>query len=150
VVAIPFRPLGLALLAPAGHPLLRVKELTLEKIAAHPVIAQSASRPQGGGVARKFAEAGLEVDMPVDALDADVTKTYVSAGLGVGIIPAFTYSAARDRGLRARDVSHLFDASETVVLLKRDSHLPDYTYAFLEMLDATLERRRLQGLVFGS
>lgn len=150
VVAIPFRTLGLALLAPAGHPLLRVKQLTLEKIAAYPIVAQSPSRPQGAGVLKKFLEAGLQVDSRVDALDADVTKTYVAAGLGVGIIPAFTYSAVRDRGLRSRDVSHLFDASEAAVLLKRDSHLPDYTYAFLEMLDPALERRRLQGLVFGS
>ena len=70
---------------------------------------QHSSRPQGARILRKFQQAGFDVNIVVQALDADVVKTYVAAGLGIGIIPAFTYSAREDRGLRVRDVGHLFD-----------------------------------------
>lgn len=150
VISIPFQASRQVLVAPAGHPLLKARQLTLEQIARHPVIAQSPARPQGARILGKFAEAGLDVHLPVEALDADVMKTYVGAGLGVSIIPAFSYSAQRDRGLRVRDAGHLFDAVVSAILLKRESHLPDYVYAFLERLDATLDRRRVEALVFGA
>ena len=83
----------------------------------------------------------------MQAIDADVAKTYVAAGLGIGIIPAFTYSARHDRGLRVRDVGHLFDPAVSAVLLRRHSHLQRYIYAFLEHLDPSLEHRRVEQLV---
>ena len=72
------------------------------------------------------------------------------AGLGVAIIPSFAHSPRKDSRLRIRDVSHLFEASVASVLLKRDSHQPDYVYRFLHLVDASLERRRVEGLIFGS
>jgi DNA-binding transcriptional LysR family regulator len=149
VVSIPFRTLDIALLAPAGHPLLRVKHLSLEKIAAYAFVAPNTLRPQGARIMKKFMEAGLEVNPIVEAPDAEVVKACVGAGLGVALIPAFTFNARRDRGLGIRDASNLFDASVATVLLKREAHLPAYVLAFLEMLDPALERRRVEGIVFG-
>ena len=150
VVSVPFQTLELGLVAPAAHALLRVRELTLEKIAGYPMITQHVERAQGERVARKFADAGLTINARVESLDTDVIKTYVAAGLGVAIIPKFAYDAAADRKLRVRDASHLFEASVAAVVLKRDSHLADYVYTFLETLDATLVRRRIEAMVFGA
>ncbi|MEM5318289.1 LysR substrate-binding domain-containing protein [Paraburkholderia sp. JHI869] len=149
LVAIPFRTLDLALLAPARHPLLRLKQLTLESIATYPLIAQNTSRPQGARVMRTFFEAGLDPKPVVEAPDAEVVKAFVTAGIGVAIIPAFTFDARRDTGLRIRDASNLFGASVAAIFLKRDAHLPAYAFQFLEMLDPTLERRRIEGMIFG-
>ena len=148
IVAVPFRTSHRALVMPVGHPLLKQKNLTLEKLAPYPLIVQHSSRPQGARILRKFQQAGFDVNIVVQALDADVVKTYVAAGLGIGIIPAFTYSAREDRGLRVRDVGHLFDDAVSAVLLRRQSHLPHYVYAFVENLDPALEHRRLETLVF--
>jgi DNA-binding transcriptional LysR family regulator len=148
IVAIPFQAMRQVAVVPAGHPLLRVKELTLEKLAAYPIVTQSRSRPIGARIVRTFEEAGLEVDLRVEALDSDVMKTYVAAGLGIAIIPAIAYSRQTDRGLRALDVHHLFEPTVSAVLLKRDSHLPRYVYTFLEKLDATLEKHRVEELIF--
>ncbi len=98
---------------------------------------------------RKFQDAGLELNVSVQALDADVAKTYVEAGLGVGIIPDYTYSPRKDRGLRMRNASHLFEPAISAVLLRRQSQLPKYVYQFLSELDASLEPSALQALVFG-
>jgi len=150
VVAVPFRTQELVLLTPVGHPLLRVRELTVERIAAYPLIAQNPSRPQGAGILRRFQEAGVEVRLAVDAPDADVVKSYVRAGLGVAVIPSMAFSPRDDRTLRIRDASHLFDPSVVAVLLKRGSHVPDYVYAFLELLDPALQRRGMDAVVFGA
>ncbi len=148
VVAIPFHSSRQVLVAPAGHPLLKGKALTLERLAAFPIIVQSPTRPQGARIVGKFQQAGLSVNLAVEAMDADVMKTYVAAGLGIAIIPALCYSAQRDRELKIRDADHLFEPAVSALLLKRDSHLPHYVYAFLEMLDAALDRQRLEELVF--
>jgi LysR family cys regulon transcriptional activator len=147
VVTIPFLTSQRVVVTPVGHPLLKERALTLEKLAAYPIIVPNSSRPQGGRIVRKFHEAGLEVNVAVQAIDADVMKTYVTAGLGIGILPAFSYSARQDRGLRMRAAGHLFDPAVSAVLLRRGSHMQQYIYGFLENLDPVLERRRLEALV---
>jgi DNA-binding transcriptional LysR family regulator len=148
VIAIPFLTAHRVLVAPAGHPLLKAKNLTLEKIAAYPLIISHSPRPEGARIVRKFQQAGVEANIVVQALDTDVIKAYVIGGVGVGIIPAFSYSSREDRGLRVRDVGHLFEDSVSAVLLRRQSHLQRYVYTFLENLDPALDRRRLEELVF--
>jgi LysR family cys regulon transcriptional activator len=147
-VAAPFLTSPRVLIAPPGHALLKEKELTLEKIAAHPLIVSHSARPGGSRILQRLDQAGLEATVAVQALDSDVIKTYVAAGLGIGIIPAFGYSQQRDRTLRARDVGHLFEPAVSVVVLRRQSLLQRYVYQFLEELDPALERRRIEELVF--
>jgi LysR family cys regulon transcriptional activator len=147
-VAIPFLTSQRVLVAPAGHPLLKEEELTLAKIAEHPLIVSHSARPGGSRILQRLEEAGLEANVVVQALDPDVIKTYVVAGLGIGIIPAFGFAPHRDRALRARDVGHLFEPAVSVVVLRRHSLLQKYVYQFLEELEPSLERRRLDELVF--
>jgi LysR family cys regulon transcriptional activator len=148
VLAVPFLTTHRVLVMPTGHPLLKEKTLTLEKISAFPLIIQHSIRPEGARIVRRFQEAGLDVNVVVYALDSDVIKAYVGAGLGIGVIPAFSHTPEKDRGLRVRDAGHLFDDSVSVVLLRRRSHLPRYVYAFLESLDASLDQHRLDSLIF--
>lgn len=146
VVAAPFLTSARTLVAPAGHPILKERRLTLERVAAHPLIIQHSQRPLGARIVRTFEEAGLAVQVVMQAIDPDVVKTYVAAGLGVGIVPAFSFSARRDRGLRARDVGHLFEPAVSAVLLRRRALVPRYVYAFLERVDPSLDRTRLEKL----
>lgn len=147
-IAVPFLSSSRLLVTPPGHPLLKAKALTLEALAPYPLILHRSSRPGGPRIERQFREAGLQAHVAVQALDADVIKTYVAAGLGVGIIPAFSFHPGQDRGLRARDVAHLFNPAVSMVVLRRHSHLPKFIYQFLAELEPSLERQRLEQLVF--
>ncbi|PMS30107.1 LysR family cys regulon transcriptional activator [Trinickia symbiotica] len=147
VVAVPFMTTLRLVVASAGHPLLQEAELTLERLAAYPLIVPQSARPQGAYIVSRFRQAGLEVNPIVQAYDVDVTKTYVAAGLGVGIIPAFCFSAEKDAGLEVRDVGHLFEPVTSVVLARRHGHLSPYVYVFLQAIDVSLERRRLETLI---
>jgi LysR family transcriptional regulator, cys regulon transcriptional activator len=144
VVAVPFLTSPRVVVTPAGHSLLALSTLTLEALAEYRIIVPHSPRPEGGRILRKFEAAGLEPDLAVQALDADVVKTYVEAGIGVGIVPAFCYSAERDSGLHAKDAGHLFDPAITVVLLRRRSYLPVYIHSFLEDLSPELQRGQLE------
>ena len=71
--------------------------------------------------------------MALTAIDADVIKTYVELGLGVGIVAYMAFDPERDRGLRAIDASHLFEPSTTHMGIRKNTYLRGYMYDFIEM-----------------
>jgi LysR family cys regulon transcriptional activator len=84
------------------------------------------------------------------ALDADVIKTYVELGLGVGIMAAMAFNAKRDRGLQALDASHLFESSTTRLGIKRGAYLRRYAYEFIELFAPHLPRSIVEPVVMGA
>jgi LysR family cys regulon transcriptional activator len=79
-------------------------------------------------------------NVALTAIDADVIKTYVELGLGVGILAMMAFDPKRDRGLRAIDASHLFEPSVTRIGIRRHTYLRAYLYDFIEMFAPHLTR----------
>ena len=77
-------------------------------------------------------------------MDADVIKTYVDLGLGVGIVAAIAYDEERDRHLAAIDGRHLFADNMTRLAVRRDAYLRDYVYAFISTFAAPLTRAAVE------
>jgi LysR family cys regulon transcriptional activator len=125
-------------LTPARHPLLRVKQLTLEKLAAYPLITYDFSFIARSKIVRAFEAKGLS------AIDADVIKTYVEFGLGIAVVPRMAFDAKRDRGLRAIDANHLFEPNTIHIGIRQNHYLRAYTYAFIEMFAGHLTRVRVE------
>ncbi len=128
-------------IAPHGHPVFACGLLTLEKIIAYPLITYDFSITGGSLVNRVFSEAGLEPNIVLTAIDADVIKTYVNLGLGIGLLASLAYDAGRDEHLGMIDASHLFPASTTYLGLRRDAYLRGYLYAFIELLAPQFDRQ---------
>src|SRR5262252_6683504 len=118
---------------PQGHPLSKMKLLTLEELARYPLITYSPEFTGRSHIDQAFASKGLKMDLVLTAIDADVIKTYVELGLGVGVIAAMAYDAKRDARLRAIDAGHLFHDNTTRLAIKRAAYLRRYTYAFIQM-----------------
>ena len=85
-----------------------------------------------------FARAGVVPDIAISALDADVIKSYVELGLGVGIIAAMAFDAERDTKLRRLDSSHLFERNTSSLGIRRGRYLRGYVYRFIELCSPTL------------
>ncbi len=119
---------------PHGHPLLTEGLLTLEKLAAYPLITYDFGFTGGTLVSKVFADAGLSPNVVLTAIDADVIKTYVSLGLGVGLLAKMAYDAERDAHLAMIDVSHLFPDSTTYLGVRKDAFLRGYMYGFIELI----------------
>jgi LysR family cys regulon transcriptional activator len=84
------------------------------------------------------------------AFDADVIKTYVELGLGVGIMASMAFNAKRDQGLKALDASHLFESSTTRLGIKRGAYLRRYAYEFIEFFAPHLPRSIVEPAVMGA
>jgi len=129
------------IITPQGHPLLSDLPLTLEKIAQYPLITYNIAFSGSAVVKRVFNQAGLEPNIVLTAIDADVIKTYVNLGLGIGILADMAFDPERDLNLCMLDASHLFPASTTYLGLRRDAFLRDYVYDFIQILVPELNRK---------
>jgi LysR family cys regulon transcriptional activator len=118
---------------PSGHPLTKVKPLTLEAIAQYPIVTYDPTFAGRNSVDRTFAARQLEPDVVLTALDSDVIKSYVSLGLGVGIISSRAFRAGKDEGLKALDCDHLFPAQTTRLAYKRGTYLRSYVVEFIRL-----------------
>jgi LysR family transcriptional regulator, cys regulon transcriptional activator len=118
---------------PERHPLAKVKPLTLEAIAAYPIVTYDATFAGRTAVDRAFAARGLSPEIVLTALDSDVIKSYVSLDLGVGIISSRAFRKGKDEGLRALDCDHLFPAQTTRLAYKRGAYLRNYTVEFIRL-----------------
>ena len=132
---------------PHGHALLQQVPLTLHKIAEHPIVTYDYAFTGSTLVNKVFHDAGVEPNVVLTAIDADVIKTYVSLGLGVGLLAHMAYDQERDSNLAMLDVSHLFSPSTTYLGVRKDAFLRSYMYDFIQLLapdyDAKTVKRAL-------
>ena len=99
---------------------------------------------------RAFERIGAQPNVALTALDADVIKTYVSLGLGLGIIASMAYDPVRDQGLQARDVSQFFGLNTTRIGLRRGTYLRRFEYDFIELFASHLSKRAVDMAMEGS
>ncbi|MDD0813911.1 CysB family HTH-type transcriptional regulator [Curvibacter sp. HBC28] len=122
-----------------GHPLLDAP-LTLERLAQWPLITYDNGFTGRSHIDEAFGQRQQAPNIVLTAMDADVIKTYVELGMGVGIVASIAYEAERDTGLRAIDAGHLFGINLTRLAVRRGSYLRGYVYAFIESFAPTLNR----------
>ena len=139
--AIPCYRWNRGLIAPRGHPLLDLEPLTLSSLCEHPIVTYVFGFTGRGGFSEAFARAGLRPKVVLSAADTDVIKTYVRAGLGVGIIAAMAYQAQDDADLGLRDLSALFPWEVTKIAHARDKHLRGFHQHFIALFKAETSDR---------
>jgi LysR family cys regulon transcriptional activator len=131
---------------PRNHPLAQVSRLTLADIAKHPVVTYVFGFTGRSKLDDAFREAGLTPKVVFTAADADVIKTYVRLGLGVGIIAHMAVDEA-DRDLVALDASHLFEPSTTRIGFRKGTFLRGFMYDFIQRFAPHLTRDRIDEAV---
>ena len=135
---------------PAAHPLVREAHVSLEALARYPLITYDPAFAGRAHIDEAFAARGLNPDVVLAAIDSDVIKTYVELGLGVGIIAAMAFDAARDQKLRMLDASSLFRTNTTRVALLRGRRLRSFTFAFIEKFAPHLSRQVVEKAIAGA
>lgn len=132
------------ILVPRDHPLTQLSGLTLEDVAAHPIVTYVFGFTGRSKLDEAFVEHGLEPRVVFTAADADVIKTYVRLGLGIGIVAAMAHDQEKDDDLVALDASHLFASSVTRIGVRRGTFLRGYMYEFIENFAPHLTREVVQ------
>lgn len=141
LITLPVRQWTHCVIAPEGHPVLAVQPLSLAELAKWPLVTYDTAFTGRSRINRAFERIGVEPNIALTALDADVIKTYVGLGLGLGIISALAYDAQRDPGLIAVDAGHLFESNTTRIALRRGTYLRRCEYDLIEGFAPHLSKR---------
>ena len=129
------------IIVPKDHPLAQIAKPTLQQLAEYPLVTYVFSFTGPSSLQQQFARAGLEPNVSLTARDADVIKTYVRLGLGVGIVAELAVRDDPPGGdLVSRPLGHLFGTNVTRIAFKRGAYLRNFVHAFAEMLSDRLTR----------
>lgn len=150
LVMLPCYQWGHCVIAPDGHPILAEKTMTLAELANWPLITYDPAFAGRSRINKAFERAQLTPNVVLAAIDADVIKTYVSLGLGLGIIASMAYHPVRDLGLQAVDVAHLFGLNTTRIGLRRGNYIRQYEYDFIELFASQLSKRAVDMAMAGT
>jgi len=149
LVTLPCYQWNRVVLVPKGHPLAQVRPLTLEALARFPIVTYDFAFTGRSAINAAFAAKDLTPNVVLSALDADVIKTYVELGTGVGIVAQMAYDPLKDTGFERLDASHLFAASTTRLALRRGVFLRGFAYAFIALFAPQYERSVVDAALAG-
>jgi LysR family cys regulon transcriptional activator len=115
------------------HPLAQIDKLSLEDVAEYPIVTYVFGFTGRSKLDDAFYERGLSPKVVFTAADADVIKTYVRLGLGIGIVAKMAFDEQADTDLIALDASHLFAPSITKIGFRRGTFLRGYMFDFIRL-----------------
>ncbi len=138
------------LVLPIAHPLASKDNITLEDLAAEPLITYHPSFTGRTKIDQAFAAKRLQPRIALEAIDSDVIKTYVRLGLGVGIVAEM---AIQDDGtnndLLAIPAGALFGVNIARVAFKRSAYLRNFVFTFAQLLSDKLDRNLIEKVMSG-
>ncbi|MES2412925.1 MAG: CysB family HTH-type transcriptional regulator [Pseudomonadota bacterium] len=138
------------LVIPVAHPLANKEKITLDDLAAEPLITYHPSFTGRTKIDEAFAAKRLQPRIALEAIDSDVIKTYVRLGLGVGIVAEM---AIKDDGtnsdLLAIPAGPLFGVNIARVAFKRSAYLRNFVYTFASLLSDRLDRSVIEKVMSG-
>jgi LysR family cys regulon transcriptional activator len=144
ILCLPLYRWNRCIVVPHGHPLLQDAPLTLQKIAQYPLITYDFGFTGSAIVTGEFSKIGLTPNIVLTAIDADVIKTYVNLGLGIGLLANMAYDKERDTNLAMIDASHLFPESTTHLGIRRDAYLRGFAYDFIQLIAPGYDKKTVQ------
>ncbi|GLX85584.1 transcriptional regulator CysB [Thalassotalea loyana] len=122
------------------HPLATMKNITIPDIAQYSLVTYVFGFTGRSELDTAFKEVGCEPKIAFTATDADVIKTYVRLGVGIGVIATMALDDELDSDLVRIDASHLFKASTTKIGFRRGTFLRSYMFDFIERFAPHLNR----------
>jgi LysR family cys regulon transcriptional activator len=141
--SIPYYQWQHSVIVPQDHPLARQATITLDELAKWPIITYHGGFTGRSKIDETFKRAGLQPDIVLSALDADVIKTYVELGIGVGLIASIAFDPIKDRRLCQIEVD-LFAKNTTWIAVRRGHLLRGFGYRFVELCSPSLDLVRLR------
>lgn len=147
VVLLPCYMWNRSVIVKCNHPLAelvkRKQRLTIEELGKYDLITYTFGFTGRSDLDHAFNKYGVLPNIVFTATDADVIKTYVRLGLGVGIMATMAYTE-NDTDLVALNASHLFQPSMTQIAFKRGTFLRNYMYDFIYYFSPHLTRTKVE------
>lgn len=130
------------------HPLAGVPQLGLSELSAHPLVSYTSALRPGASLEQAFGAAGLPLRVGMSVSDGDLIKTYVRAGIGIGILAPMALRP-EDGDLAARSLQSVLPRMTTWFVLRPQQTLTRALTALLDHLaphlDSWAVRQQLLG-----
>jgi LysR family cys regulon transcriptional activator len=127
------------------HPLAVAKEsLSLAALAEHPLITYVFSSNRESSFLRAFENEGLDPNVVFTARDADVIKTYVRMGMGVGVVAPMAVLEEDLQSFHAICAKGLFPTVTTWIGMPRDRALRRYMLDFISLFAPHWPRQSIE------
>jgi len=130
-------------IATPDHPINKIKKLKLEDIANYPIVTYDFAFAGRSAINDAFKAKQLTPNIVLTALDADVIKTYVSLGLGIGLLASMAYNKKTDTNLVKKEAGHLFNDSTTYLGFKKGQYLKNYMLEFIQWFAPNISREEI-------
>lgn len=138
------------LVMPQSHPLAKKERISLEDLAAEPIITYHPSFTGRTRIDTAFANRKLQPRIALEAIDSDVIKTYVRLGLGIGIVAEMAVrDGLQNEDLAVRPLGTLFGQNVARVAFKRGAYLRNFVFRFAELLSDRLDRNLIAKAMSG-
>ena len=147
LASVPYYNWQHSLIVPFDHPLTQLKEITLQDVAQYPVITYHGGFTGRSKIDQAFDAAQIDVDIVMSALDADVIKTYVELGMGVGIINDVAYDSERDYRLK-QIKTDVFGLNTTWIAVRKGHLLRGYGYEFISLCSPDADIQSLKKVAY--
>lgn len=147
LASIPYYQWQHCIIVPQDHPLSHQHDLTLQQLANYPLITYHGGFTGRSKIDKTFADANLNPDIVMSALDADVIKTYVELGMGVGIVNNVAFDDERDYRLK-QIPTDIFGQNTTWIAVRKEHLLRGYGYEFIQLCAPTADLSYLKQAAF--
>jgi LysR family cys regulon transcriptional activator len=138
------------MVVPRDHPLASAERISLDQLAAEPLVSYHPSFTGRTRIDKAFAARHLTPNIVLEAIDSDVIKTYVRLGMGVGIVAEMAMrEEPAHSDLVARPLGALLGSNVTRIAFKRGAYLRNYVYVFAELLSERLSRKLIEKAMSG-
>ena len=132
LTAHPFLSWGHVAISLPDHPVASADSVSLEDLAQYPLLTYDTAFAGRTSIDAVFGQAGLQPEIAMSALDADVIKAYVRMGLGVGLVAALAFDSNEDSPLIARDCEQLFGRKTSYIAVRSAGTPSRLVQAFIE------------------
>ena len=133
-----------AVLVPKDHPLTRLAKVSPQDITVYPLVTHvfgfGFNTLDSTSLGKALNRTGLKPNIALAAGNADIIKSYVRDGLGVGVVADLAYDSILDSDLVCLDVPEFDDSYPASLGIRRGSYIPGYMYDFIEGFAPHLKR----------
>ncbi|MDG9859425.1 CysB family HTH-type transcriptional regulator [Acinetobacter ursingii] len=147
LASVPYYQWEHSIIVPQNHPLAHETKISLEALANFPIITYHGGFTGRSKIDKAFEDAGIDVDLVMSALDADVIKTYVELGMGVGIVNDVAYDRERDYRLK-QIKTDIFGLNTTWIAVRKGHLLRGYGYEFISLCSPEADIKALKKLAY--
>ena len=147
LASVPYYDWCHSIITPQDHPLASKTEISLTDLAEYPIITYHGGFTGRSKIDKAFTDAGIDVNIVMSALDADVIKTYVELGMGVGVVNNVAYDAERDYRLKQIQTD-IFGINTTWIAVRKGHLLRGYGYEFISLCAPNADIKALKRIAY--